>query len=304
MKKKEYLMLIENLNLENEQLVDSREYQLGCNMIEFKNMLKHFKIITILKKIIRHNRLKKYSHANSSKHIDIINNNEIKNKKIAIYTCIVGEYDNVCEPHFIDTNTEYYIITDNKNLKTEKFKKIIIPEEILKKFNNNNVIINRYYKLNPNVVFNDYDYTIYIDGNVNVFSDLTTLANNIDNSVGVSIHKHRDRNCIYEEYKVCKILKKGNINNLKKQLKRYKIEGFPNNYGMAECGIIVCDLKNPIAINIMGDWWNEFFNSESLRDQFSLPYILWKNNIELKQVTSLGDDCYKNPKFRVNGKHK
>ena len=35
-----------------------------------------------------------------------------------------------------------------------------------------------------------------------------------------------------------------------------------------------------------------------MRDQLSLPYTLWKNNIKMNILTTLGDNVYKNPKIR------
>ena len=46
---------------------------------------------------------------------------------------------------------------------------------------------------------------------------------------------------------------------------------------------------------------NEFVESGSLRDQISLPYVLWKNNINIKQVSTLGNNVYQNSKlFKID----
>lgn len=228
------------------------------------------------------------------------NNMEYKeyegDKKIAIYTCITGGYDNLLEPFYIDEKCDYFIFTD-QNIKSDVYEVLNIPENINKM--NNNVLINRYIKFHPHELFEkEYDYSIYIDGNIQQISNLSAFVNNINNDIGISMHKHSIRNCIYEESKILKIYKKGNPEFIEKQVEKYKQEGFPTQYGMAEANVIVTDLKSDISKRIFEDWWKEFLASKSMRDQLSLPYILWRNNIEMNTLTTLGDNVYKNPKIR------
>ena len=113
------------------------------------------------------------------------------------------------------------------------------------------------------------------------------------------MHKHRNRDDIYAEYKVCKLLKKGNINQMKKQINCYKDNGFPKKYGMLEANVIVCNLKNNFGKKIMNEWWEEFKLRNSGRDQISLIFILWKNKIKVNEISNLGYDVYNNPIFWI-----
>ena len=53
----EYLKKIEELNLENIELKQSKEYRTGKDIAKFKNMIKNFQIATLITKKI--NRTKK-----------------------------------------------------------------------------------------------------------------------------------------------------------------------------------------------------------------------------------------------------
>jgi hypothetical protein len=304
MNEKDTLNLIEKLNKDYIDITNSKEYTLGKRIIELKNSLKHFEFIKIFKKFIVHQKIKKYYKANSSNLSNNIINKKISGKKIAVYTCVTGGYDKISEPLYDSPYCDYYLITDDKNMKPKKWKKILIPEDIKKQYDNNGTIINRYYKLNPQEIFKEYDYSIYIDGNVQIISDLSFMINNVDPSVGIAIHKHRDRECICDELEACKILKKGNSEKLKQQVDRYLDENFPKHYGMGECAIIVTNLKNKQAVDILNAWWIEFQKSESLRDQIALPYILWKKNILMEKITTLGENYRVNPKVREANIHK
>lgn len=217
-------------------------------------------------------------------------------KKIVVYTCITGGYDNLLEPYYLDEKCDYVVFTDS-NIKSNIYKVLDIPEKVKKL--ENNILINRYIKLNPHELFGqEYDYSIYIDGNIRPISNLSAFINNINDEVGVSIHKHSIRNCIYEEEKALKVFKKGNYKLIQKQINEYKKEGFPEKYGMVEACVIVTDLKKDTSRTILIQWWEEFVKRKSMRDQLAIPYVLWKNNIKMEKVATLGNNVFKNPKIK------
>ena len=68
---------------------------------------------------------------------------------------------------------------------------------------------------------------------------------------------------------------------------------------MLEATVIIFNLKSQECQKLMSEWWKEFLNSDSKRDQIALPYILWKNKNQISDVGYLGNNVYKNPKFQV-----
>ena len=230
-----------------------------------------------------------------------INNNAFLNKKkpkIAIYTCITGNYDKVCDPMLKCDNIDYYLFTDC-NVNSKEWNVKTIDEKSKKKYDN--LVLNRYYKFHPFEFIDKekYDYSIYIDGNINVVSDLTTLTLAVNNKTGLALHNHCNRNDLYDEAKACCLFKKGNSKKIKKQIDRYQKEHFPNKFGLFECNVIVCDLNNSNAKKIFDLWWDEFNLSDSNRDQIAFPYVLWKLGYSKNDVGCLGYNVYMNPKFRI-----
>ena len=55
--------------------------------------------------------------------------------------------------------------------------------------------------MHPDVLFEDYNYSIYIDGNIKVIGDLTAYINLISKA-GIAVHRHGKRDCVYEEAKL------------------------------------------------------------------------------------------------------
>lgn len=297
----EYIKKIEELNLETIKLKNSKEYLIGKKIKQILKYLKEFKIFHLIQKIVENKEIKKLNA-----HGELENDFKIEKKyqghtspRIVVYTCITGNYDKrILEPFVKVSNVDFYLFTDNAETKSENWTIKAIPKDIEKKYNN--ILKNRYLKMHPHELFNDYDYSIYIDGNVQVMSDLTELVYSINKKVGIAMHNHQFRDCICNEIEACKIKKKGNYNEMKKQVDRYIKEGFPKRFGMLEATIIVTDLKNELAKHLLSDWWNEFISTKSLRDQISLQYIVWKNNLMIKDIAVLGNNLYRNPKFRVN----
>ena len=252
--------------------------------------------------MLNRNRINKYnSHQqleNEYKY-DYEKKNENKRPKVVVYTCITGKYDDLIEPLIKVENIDYIAFTDIPECNSNIWEKREIPKHIADC--NNNIFINRYIKFHLKELFknSEYEYAIYIDGNIKVISDLTDFVYGINDKTGLAIHRHQYRDCLYDEIEVCRLIKKGNYKKMKEQKEKYKNEGFPKKFGLYECNVIVSDLKNENAREILDAWWDDFKNSESYRDQVSLPYVIWKKKYKFNDIGSLGNNVYKNPKIRI-----
>lgn len=220
-------------------------------------------------------------------------------KKGVVYTCITGGYDDPYEPIYKSDYLDYVLFTDKNEGKKSCWRYELIDNNIEDLKGNK---ANRYYKFHPFEIFSQqYDYSIYIDGNVQTVSDITSLYRVAKESpLGIAMHRHATRNCLYKDELWCEYNGRGNIERLRTQVQQYKNDGFPENFGLCEGTIIVTDLKNEKAPEIYQNWWNEFCRSESGRDQISFPYVLWKMGYHIQDIGDLGNDEYRNPKFRIS----
>lgn len=222
-------------------------------------------------------------------------------KKIVVYTCITGEYEDPLPPLFFAPRIEYKLFTDNETFfargnKLDGWNPMAIPD-VAQTYSKS--LMNRYVKMHSFELFaGKFDYAIYVDGCVQPVSDLSQYVYDIDQNTGMAFHEHSDRDCIYEEAKACHHWKKGNLGNIDRQIERYKSEGFPKHYGMLECPVIVTDLHNIKAKELLQRWWVEFLKSASGRDQLALPYVLWKAHILSRQVATLGHNIWLDAKIR------
>ena len=157
---------------------------------------------------------------------------------------------------------------------------------------------NRYFKMLGINKFADYDYSIYVDANIEIYGDLRTITKYTKITSGVAMFNHSSRGCIYKEAIACKIQKKGDNSKIDKQLKEYEKAGMPRDFGMCECSIIVKDLRNDFSSKLMSLWWEDFINRRSYRDQISFPYIVWENGLTMNQIGCLGENISLDGNFR------
>lgn len=291
-KEEYYLKQIEKINLERISTLKSKNYTIGNNLTKAMYLMSHGKIFQLFKLILRTKKWSKLIFLNpSSNNCSFRSIN--KHCKIAVYTSVIGNYDKICEEPFKSKYCDYFIISDKK-LSLHNWNYIDINEYY---YNDDKTFLNRYAKLNPHVFFKDYDYSIYIDGNIDVVSDISCFVNQISSSTGIALHKHSARNCIYQEAKLCKLLKKGNLDNISRLLQKFRIDGFPEEFGLFECNVIVVDLKNKKSKEFLEEWWRYFVKYDCKRDQFFPPYILWKNHMKIDDIGYLGENAYLNSKL-------
>lgn len=214
--------------------------------------------------------------------------------RIAVYTAIFGKYDELKEPRYVDDRCDYYVVTDDVVKKNSVWKVVNISQIISKEKSSR--YLNRFFKMHPFELFADYDYVVYVDGNFEICGPIGNLIDYINPKTDIAVHNMFNRDCIYDEAKACKLLKKGNYRRIEKQIKKYRLGGFPEHFGMYECPIVVSK-HSQISTKLFNQWWEEYKESGE-RDQICLPYVIWKNNHDFLDVGIIGNDVRKNCYFR------
>ena len=304
MEEKEILRSLETLNRQFITLRESRAYTSGVKIMRLKTELKQKKFTLQFIRMKKRRLLKKVRSTgfkDNQSESDWEENVRLGDptKRVVIYSCITGGYDIPKRPLYYPKNAEYIMFISG--FEGQKlpigWNYCDIPEKIAEL--GNNTLINRYIKFHPHELFaGKYDYSIYLDGNITVVSDLTLFADFTPIEYGIAMHKHCSRTCITEEVKACIALGKGNPDKMKKQVRLYKDNGFPDDYGMLECNVIVTDLTCENARGIFEMWWDEVLQSGSGRDQLALPYVLWSKGIRIDEIAKLGSNCYRNYKIQ------
>lgn len=205
--------------------------------------------------------------------------------KKVVYTCLTGHYDELKQPLAIRPDWDYICFSDcipeGKN-GAWQIRRIPIKAK-------DAVLASRYAKLMPHKVLPEFDWSLYIDANLQIVSDglYDILDRHISSGESICQVKHWGRDCAYDEivecyrlgyFSFCKALR------FKKSLQR---EGFPRNYGLFENNIILRhhNEKSIIAADEM--WW-KLFSSGQKRDQLSINYVYWKLGLKPKLLFDEG----------------
>ena len=292
---------LEQISRENLLVKASPEYRMGRRILELKkyfpfHLLKYAIMITKRKKMkAKDDLLSKKTPTDDY----YASPEPATDKKGIVYTCITSGYDDPCEPVLTSSCLDYKLYTEKTCVQEDSVWQVCPIDAQFSASEGN--LANRYYKFNAHKLFSaDYDYAVYIDGCVKIISDVTGLYRTAHEApTGIAIHRHYLRDCAYKEAQWCELHQKGNVEKLREQVQRFREEGFPEDFGMCECPVIVIDLKSKNAERIMNEWWREFTEVSPLagRDQISFPYIIWKLGYTMDDVGNLGSSVYNNPKF-------
>ncbi len=215
------------------------------------------------------------------KHLPYLNR-----KDTAIYTCITGDYDSVREPRYISERCDYFLVSDKKGNENSVYQFIdinkFLPQNIT-----NPIYQNRYCKINAHKLFPQYRYSVYVDGNITITGDIAENIHKLKKSrIGVLGENYTDN--IYEYAYRCACIGGDLPEKIVHQMEAYWLKGLPENSGSFACGILVREHNNPICVNLMEEWWDEFCKYAQ-RDQTPFSYVLWKNGFSKEDVLLLCD---------------
>lgn len=213
-----------------------------------------------------------------------------KSEKFIIYTTITGDYDQIINPLFI-SNAKYVLFTNNKSLVSDFWNVKYVDSEL------SDLMLSREIKILPHKYLESkYNISIYVDANFLIYGDLADFTSFLNEQTSFVFTSHSERNNIYDE-----ILKNVEIKNISyesamNQYQRYISEGFDDDLGLGECGILIRRHNDDELINLMNLWWSEFVNGVH-RDQISLMYCIWKT--QFKNYLKIQGNIWENQYFRI-----
>lgn len=218
------------------------------------------------------------------------------NNKV-IYTCVVGNIDQLVNPKQKVDGWDYICFSNDLvvNSKNSDWQIIPIPYT-----HSNKRRLSRYVKLLPHHVLQKYEYSLWIDANIQIVD--TDFFFRIDELIKmnceIALFPHYLRNCIYKEAEVCISLGKDSVLNIMPFLNKLENEGYPQNNGLFENGVMLRNHNNEKISRLNNEWWNIYLNY-SERDQLSLVYLFWKYGINCLPIYPKGNSVRNTPFFMI-----
>jgi len=177
--------------------------------------------------------------------------------KIVVYTCLTGDIDTLEDPRVVTSKCEYICFSDRpRNTKVWR----VVP--LIESFDDSRLTARYHKTIGASQL--DCDLSMWQDAKV-VFDKPFDLF-----TTGIGLMKHPVRNCLYSEGEAVIRLGKAYSGVVKKLTTKYKNEGYPEQNGLYETSVLI----RPRNDEFNRLWWEEI--KVCVRDQISLPYVLWK----------------------------
>lgn len=199
------------------------------------------------------------------------------NKK-AIYTCLVGNYDVIRQPLVIDESYDYICFSnDIKEKKVGVWQIRPIPF-----VHEDKARLSRYVKILPHRVLGDYEWSLWMDANIQITGKELYQILESKMAEGGKIYQVNHClppcDCIYEEIVFAYLSGRTGLCKAFLQYRHLKRCGFPTHWGLFENNIIMRRHLDPQVKKISEEWWTEFMKYTK-RDQFNLMYVYWNNHL-------------------------
>lgn len=230
--------------------------------------------------------------------------------KYAIYTAIVGGYDEISQPAIVDGRFDYILFSND----VQEERVGIWQVRPIAYNNEDNTRICRYIKTHPEEFLVGYEFSIWIDSNVKILTPYI-YERSIDlyqQNIQLASMNHIERNCIYEEAFVVfeHLLEfESIVLNWCQVLRKQK---YPKNNGLFETNVLF-RMHTSGVYDFNKLWWSCIVNY-SRRDQLSFNYVLWKlkmscdyilpydiNTNNSKDFERISHAKYKNRLIKYNG---
>jgi hypothetical protein len=207
--------------------------------------------------------------------------------KVVVYCAIANNYNALLNPSVRDAGFDYVCFTDqplwfklafgNTVWRIRSFPREVSHLEPTRKC--------RMVKILPHHFFPEYEYSVWVDGSIDIIGDIHSLIAQYENAACLGF-RHPLRACVYEEGRACIQAGKDDPALINRQLEHYRTQGLPENNGLIESNVLIRRHNDPQVIQVMEEWWREL-SSHSRRDQLSFPYAAWRHDF---WPTLMGED--------------
>jgi hypothetical protein len=212
----------------------------------------------------------------------------VAEKKIVIYTAIANQFDDLIDPPFVSAECDYVCFTDNSFSRSDIWK----IREFDEYFPDPTMTAKK-PKILPHRYFPDYEYSVWVDGNMSIIGDIRELIERYLGRKPMALYRHPEgRSSIYEEAEACVRLGKDDKDIIERQMNRYRMEGYSYEQGIPAAMVVLRRHRARKVVDTMEDWWQEVL-SFSRRDQLSFHFVAWKNRLEYAVIDdNVRDNAY------------
>jgi hypothetical protein len=134
----------------------------------------------------------------------------------------------------------------------------------------------RWHKFMAHVALGEaIDFSLWMDGTQQPLVNPWDLVDRyLTPDHAIALCRHPERACVYQELEMCLRLALDDAETMRRQVERYREEGYPAHHGLFETTAILRS-HSPLSREFNERCWREI-NYGSVRDQLCVNYVLWK----------------------------
>lgn len=199
----------------------------------------------------------------------------MQSKKYAIYTAMVGGYDEIMQPMVVDDRFDYILFSNDI-----KEDRVGVWQVRPIAYNNpDNTRICRYVKTHPEELLPGYDASVWMDASMQICTSFVyeRAIKLSQSNIPISSMWHPVRKCIYEEAFAVVHGMVEHESVVVRWCHKLRKENYPQHNGLCETGFLY--RKHTNLVKRFNNFWWTCIEKYSRRDQLSFNYVLWKLGI-------------------------
>lgn len=200
-------------------------------------------------------------------------------KKICVYTCITGDYDDLHEVEKPEDGVDYYCFTNNKDLESKTWKIVQIKNCGL----DNQRLSRKIKMLGEPLIMKNYEVSVWMDASVVWNMSVIDFVDKYLSDGAFAAFVHSQRSSVRNEAIACLRLRKDSKEKIEETLRFLDSEGFRDDMGLFEMTVFVKKHHDKLVQKTMEVWF-ETLQRYSKRDQLSFPYAIWKTELQIKPI--------------------
>ena len=205
------------------------------------------------------------------------NQNLLDSGRGVVYTCLLKDEAQLPLPEYRNVMWDYICFTDRKELAGKvvggwEFRLISEEEQQHK--------ADTYYKykIKPWEVLPEYDYSIWIDPQIQIVGPLERCYKIYGRNATFLGFPAYDKDDIYTSVRTTMTDDDLNI-ELRWKLLQYRKEGYPEHYGLINTNLMIRSHRDEFLNMVMSDWWKEIHECNALLD-YAFSYASWKHGLK------------------------
>ena len=194
-------------------------------------------------------------------------------KLAAVYTAIVGNYDDLRSPARIDPELDYFVFGDDWVVDPpEPWIRMPLPWS-----EGGPRLAARFVKTHGPAILPGYEIWFWADASFQLRNVCAKLLEEIVQHNPIAFFAHPERDCAYSEAETVRARSLDSDNAIERIVRQLELHEFPRSAGLAATGMLIQRHDERLE-RAMGEWWRLIENG-SQRDQLSFNLVLWRNQV-------------------------